>query len=243
MTDKHRNDIYGDDPHGEAGATPAIPAATVVLLREAEAGIETLMLHRTSKVSFGGMWVFPGGRIDPSDHEGMSSELEAAHQAAARETLEETKLSVDASAFAYFAHWTPPPGTPKRYSTYFFACKLPEQHDVEVDGEEIQSHAWLSPREALARHAKGEIDLAPPTWVTLYQLTRHHPLDTLFEVLENQAPRIYETHIATDSEGTRIALWTGDAGYEAMDASLEGTRHRLIMTQGGFSFEHSDIAY
>jgi len=28
-----------------------------------------------------------------------------------------------------------------------------------------------------------------------------------------------------------------------MDASLEGTRHRLIMTQGGFSFEHSDIAY
>ena len=33
------------------------------------------MLHRTSKVSFGGMWVFPGGRIDPEDHEGTDSEL------------------------------------------------------------------------------------------------------------------------------------------------------------------------
>ena len=52
------------------------------------------MLHRTSKVSFGGMWVFPGGRIDPEDHEGTDSELGAAYHAAARETLEETKLSV-----------------------------------------------------------------------------------------------------------------------------------------------------
>ena len=65
MNDKHRNDIYGDNPHGDSASTPAIPAATVVLLRESETGIETLMLHRTSKVSFGGMWVFPGGRIDP----------------------------------------------------------------------------------------------------------------------------------------------------------------------------------
>ena len=75
VNDKHRNDIYGDNPHGDSASTPAIPAATVVLLRESETGIETLMLHRTSKVSFGGMWVFPGGRIDPEDHEGTDSEL------------------------------------------------------------------------------------------------------------------------------------------------------------------------
>ena len=94
VNDKHRNDIYGDNPHGDSASSPAIPAATVVLLRESDTGIETLMLHRTSKVSFGGMWVFPGGRIDPEDHEGTDSELGAAYHAAARETLEETKLSV-----------------------------------------------------------------------------------------------------------------------------------------------------
>ena len=149
MNDKHRNDIYGDNPHGDSASTPAIPAATVVLLRESETGIETLMLHRTSKVSFGGMWVFPGGRIDPEDHEGTDSELGAAYHAAARETLEETKLSVDPDAFAYFAHWTPPPGTPKRYSTYFFASQLPNETSIEVDGEEIQGHAWMSPSRAL----------------------------------------------------------------------------------------------
>ena len=88
-----------------------------------EINAETERHTRDRWVSFGGMWVFPGGRIDPEDHEGTDSELGAAYHAAARETLEETKLSVDPDAFAYFAHWTPPPGTPKRYSTYFFASQ------------------------------------------------------------------------------------------------------------------------
>ena len=204
MNDKHRNDIYGDNPHGDSASTPAIPAATVVLLRESETGIETLMLHRTSKVSFGGMWVFPGGRIDPEDHEGTDSELGAAYHAAARETLEETKLSVDPDAFAYFAHWTPPPGTPKRYSTYFFASQLPNETSIEVDGEEIQGHAWMSPSQALERHAAGEIDLAPPTWVTLYQLSRHAPLSSLMKTLTEHTVRIYETCL----------LYTSDAADE-----------------------------
>ena len=243
VNDKHRNDIYGDNPHGDSASSPAIPAATVVLLRESKTGIETLMLHRTSKVSFGGMWVFPGGRIDPEDHEGTDSELGAAYHAAARETLEETKLSVDPDAFAYFAHWTPPPGTPKRYSTYFFASQLPNETSIEVDGEEIQGHAWMSPSRALERHAAGEIDLAPPTWVTLYQLSRHAPLSSLMKTLTEQTVRIYETHITTDEDGTRIALWSGDAGYESMDPNAPGGRHRLLMQPGGFTFEHSDLDY
>ena len=28
------------------------------------------MLHKNSKLAFGGMWVFPGGRIDDEDREG-----------------------------------------------------------------------------------------------------------------------------------------------------------------------------
>jgi 8-oxo-dGTP pyrophosphatase MutT (NUDIX family) len=54
----------------EAG-TPMVPAATVVLLRDALAtgGHEVLMLRRNTAVEFvGGMWVFPGGRVDPEDH-------------------------------------------------------------------------------------------------------------------------------------------------------------------------------
>ena len=85
---KHKNDIYGDDLKAEGDGSPAIPAATVVLLRD-DPDPRVLMLHKTSKIAFGGMWVFPGGRIDPEDHPADGDLDMAARNAAARETMEE----------------------------------------------------------------------------------------------------------------------------------------------------------
>lgn len=48
-------------------ATP-VPAATLVLLRDAAAGPEALLLRRSRATRFApGFYVFPGGRVDPSD--------------------------------------------------------------------------------------------------------------------------------------------------------------------------------
>ena len=48
---------------------PIRPAATVILVRDAADGFEILMLKRTSGAAFaGGMFVFPGGRVDGDDH-------------------------------------------------------------------------------------------------------------------------------------------------------------------------------
>ena len=48
---------------------PIRPAATVILVREADPGFEVFMLKRTGRASFaGGMFVFPGGRVDGDDH-------------------------------------------------------------------------------------------------------------------------------------------------------------------------------
>src|SRR3546814_18937094 len=85
---------------------PAIPAATVVLLRDGDEGLETLMLHRTSKVAFGGMWVFPGGRVDPEDRRPDDPDEEAAaRRAAAREAMEECELPGAAEDVVAFSHW------------------------------------------------------------------------------------------------------------------------------------------
>jgi ribonuclease/clavin/mitogillin len=44
------------------------PAATVVLLREGPAGLETLLTHRPATMAFApGVHVFPGGRVDAAD--------------------------------------------------------------------------------------------------------------------------------------------------------------------------------
>lgn len=250
---KHRNDIYGDDLDAQVAETAAIPAATVVLLRDAPEP-QVLMLHKTSKISFGGMWVFPGGRIDPEDYPSSSQKEEekedekdgdinvAARNAAARETMEEAGIESLPQDFVWFAHWTPPPITPKRFATWFFAARA-EQHDVSIDGGEIQDHQWLSPGAALQRHAAGEIDLAPPTWVTLYQLSLYSSTEEILARLDADATRIYETRIAKQEDGVRVAIWAGDAGYEPHDANVVGERHRLVMRPGGFIFENTVEAY
>ncbi|NDF84659.1 MAG: hypothetical protein EB144_06255, partial [Actinobacteria bacterium] len=44
------------------------PAATVMLIRDVADGFEVFMLQRTHSAAFaGGMYVFPGGRVDATD--------------------------------------------------------------------------------------------------------------------------------------------------------------------------------
>ena len=48
---------------------PIRPAATVILVRDNAHVLETLMLKRASEAAFaGGMYVFPGGRVEGDDH-------------------------------------------------------------------------------------------------------------------------------------------------------------------------------
>ncbi len=48
---------------------PIRPAASVILARDTDPGFEILMLRRTADAAFaGGMYVFPGGRVDGDDH-------------------------------------------------------------------------------------------------------------------------------------------------------------------------------
>ncbi|MBV9882862.1 MAG: NUDIX domain-containing protein [Sphingomonadaceae bacterium] len=73
-----------------------IPAATLVLMREAAGGPpELLVTERTGHMAFAaGALVFPGGRIDADDH--VTAErfgTDAARVAAIRETIEETGLA------------------------------------------------------------------------------------------------------------------------------------------------------
>jgi 8-oxo-dGTP pyrophosphatase MutT (NUDIX family) len=49
---------------------PARPAATVVVLRDGRAGLEVYLQRRTRTMGYAaGLWVFPGGAIDPADRD------------------------------------------------------------------------------------------------------------------------------------------------------------------------------
>ncbi len=224
------------------GDTPAVAAATLVLVTDRGNGIETLMLRKNSKITFGGMWVFPGGRVDDTDRlETATGDTEAAARAAAvRETREETEIGVEHDVLEWFAHWVPPPIAPKRFSTWFFAAEAPSDA-VTIDGGEIHDAEWMRPTDALRRRDAQELELAPPTWVTLHHLARHDTVTSFLDWARRVEPRFYETHIGSTDEGP-VALWEGDAGYETGDATIEGPRHRLVMALDGYRFEETDPA-
>ena len=149
-----------------------VEAATVILLRDGPDGLETLMLRRNSKLAFaGGMWVFPGGRVDPEDRTDVapSDELGAARRAAVREAVEEAGLAIAEEALVPFSHWTPPDLAPKRFLTWFFVAGAFDG-DVAIDLGEIHDQAWMRPADAMKRRNALEIELMPPTWVTLDRL-------------------------------------------------------------------------
>jgi 8-oxo-dGTP pyrophosphatase MutT (NUDIX family) len=220
---------------------PAIPAATVVLVRDAPAGggLEVLMLHRTSKGAFGGMWVFPGGRVEDDDRRADDDGDEpAARRAAVREAAEECGLSVDPNDVVLLSRWTPPPIAPKRFATWFFLARVPTG-EVVVDGGEIVDHRWLTPAAVLEQRDLGEVELAPPTWMTLNALTAASDVDDALARAAARRPVIhYETRWCT-LEGGAVAMWAGDAGYDTSDAEVEGPRHRLWMMPTGWWFEQS----
>ncbi len=216
---------------------PPIPAATVVLVRDGADGIESLMLHKNSKLAFGGMWVFPGGRVDPGDRDGAADDNESAQRAAVREAYEEAGLDVDAESLVWFAHWLPPSIAPKRFATWFFIAPAPAGA-VTIDGGEIHDSAWMRPRDALERRDALEIELAPPTWMTLYHLAEFETVADLMADARERTPTFYETHVAKGRDGL-IAMWRGDAGYESGDPDTPGARHRLRIDAGPWQLERS----
>ena len=241
---KHRNDIYGDvdETIPVDAQRAATSAATVALLRDSDAGPHVLMLRKNSKIAYGGMWVFPGGRIDADDFPPDGDKEVAARNAATREAQEEAGIDIDSVELIWFAHWTPPPNSPVRFATWFFAARASDQA-VNIDDGEIKAHQWIHPTDALAKHARGEIDLAPPTWVTLHHFARYESTAAALRHFAGRKARFYETRLAKRKDGVRVALWQGDAGYDSYDANLAGPRHRLIMTRDGFALENDVVDY
>jgi 8-oxo-dGTP pyrophosphatase MutT (NUDIX family) len=215
------------------------PAATVIVLRDTDDGLATLLLQREDRGAFAGLWVFPGGRVDDVDllADAPADELAAARRAAAREAMEEAGVNLEPATLVPFAHWMPPETSPKRFSTWFFVG-VPSQHDVVVDGAEIHDHRWLRPVDALDQHAVGSLGLAPPTWVTLHQLVAYERAADVVADAVGRMPERFATRPLQLDGGAIVLTWHGDAAYET-GVDGPGPRHRLLMEDGRWSYVRS----
>lgn len=217
------------------------PAATVILVKDSEKGLETLLLRRSRTLNFvGGAWVFPGGQIDPSDfsHDRPDRLTSAARQAAVREAGEEAGISIDPADLVYCSRWTTPEESPKRFDTWFFIAAV-SAAAVRVDGNEIREYRWLNPAEALESQRAGQIQLMPPTFVSLHELSRFDTAAAALNQYRKRLPVCFLPRIAIVPGGI-CSLYQGDAGYETKDPDRPGPRHRLWMMDSGWQYEKSD---
>lgn len=228
----------------EESATPAVahPAATVVLLRGGDGGCEVLLVRRSKKLAFhGGAWVFPGGRIDDADYDSERRDdiMHAARRAAVREMHEEAGLHIDAAALVPISRWVTPVMLAKRFDTWFFVG-IADAHEVRVDGGEIREHRWIRPSDALAAKRRGEIELPPPTFVTLLGLAEFATPAEALRRLTRTGTRTFTPRICL-IEGGACSLYEGDAGYEHDDPERPGARHRLWITGDDWKYERSGV--
>ncbi|MCC6434153.1 MAG: NUDIX domain-containing protein [Acidimicrobiales bacterium] len=226
---------------------PIRPAATVIVIRDRDGGggIETLLLRRSADLAFhGGSWVFPGGRLDPEDyHPERPDDLDhAAANAAAREAHEEAGVRVDPASLLPFAHWTTPPGRSRRFATWFFVAPLlgePAVFDVTVDGSEINDHLWVTPEEAIAAHATGEVELPAPTFVSLTRLAAYRDVAHAMASVPTEPYRSFTPRVVHVDGAWVVTLYNGDVAFEAdpVDLHAPGPRHRIWLTELPWRYE------
>lgn len=127
--------------------------------------------------------------------------------------LEEENLFIPAGALAYYGHWITQPGRTRRFDTRFFVTVAPEGQEGAHDAAETVHHLWTTPRSALERAERGEIELVYATRQTLSDLGRFadpraafHYAMNLAEIPTNRAC------LAQGRQGART-FRRGDAPY------------------------------
>jgi 8-oxo-dGTP pyrophosphatase MutT (NUDIX family) len=221
---------------------PVFPAATVVLVRDGEMGLEALLVQRSQAVKhMGGMWVFPGGKVDEADYPADRDEYRAALNAAIRETEEEAGLSLTADQLVYLSHWTTPEGAKKRFATWFFLAILNDGQEVQVDGGEIAHHRWISPQTACAESADESeaLRFMPPTFVSLKDLSDYTTCETARAVIDGREAIVYAPRMVFIEDGICF-LYAGDAGYLDENPETAGPRHRSYMVDGKLEYISRD---
>ncbi|HEV3475503.1 MAG TPA: NUDIX hydrolase [Actinomycetota bacterium] len=193
------------------------PAATVIVARSFDDGIEVLALTRAAASRFApGFTVFPGGAIEPGD-EGLAARLfgapdEAARACALRELYEEAGVLLTAEGpqirepgepidtirfdppapdmLVEVSRWIAPEQLEKRFDARFFATGAPAGLRPHPDGTEIEDARWARPEDLLAAAERGDATLMWPTYVTLRELQGCRSVADVLALRVDQVDRI-----------------------------------------------------
>lgn len=206
----------GEQVNTGPASTPRV-AASVIVVRGGDSALELLLVQRNPAARFmGGVWVFPGGSVDPAD--GVTGESEGLQQAlraaALREVAEEAGIRLDGGEqLVPFSRWITPAYLATRFDTWFFVTPAPYGAEPQIDGEECVAAQWTTPANALAAHRSGQLPLVFPTIKHLEALQAHRSANALIEHAYEQEIVPIEPRVMMTGDQPQVLL-PGDAGYE-----------------------------
>jgi glyoxylase-like metal-dependent hydrolase (beta-lactamase superfamily II)/8-oxo-dGTP pyrophosphatase MutT (NUDIX family) len=132
-----------------------------------------------------------GGRLISGERAGQ---LMAYRDQPFVELLEKQDLYIAAGELAYVGHWVTAPHRVRRFDARFFVALAPPGQKGAHDAAETVDSMWITPRQALERGARGEIELVNATQQTLNELQRFSTaaeamqhVRSLKEIEENRA--------------------------------------------------------
>lgn len=192
----------GEELNTDADVTVPRDAASVVVLRGGAETLEVLLVQRTHEARFmPGVWVFPGGAVDPGG--------EDLRGAAVRELQEEAGLVADVDALVPYSRWITPAEVKIRFDTWFFLVSVPDGAEPRIDGVECIDVTWRTPAAAL----DGSLDLVFPTIKHLEQFSPFPSADALLAHARGQEVRPVVPRIVVEGEVARVLL-PGEPGYD-----------------------------
>lgn len=135
--------------------------------------------------------------------------------------LAEEDLQLELDRLVYWAHWITPTFENRRYDTRFFALQVPADQEASVDHGELTQHAWLGEADVRRHEASGEMQLAPPTRMTLEDLwAAYRAHDSLAAMLAAERTRCVPPILPrwiTHADDTVELVLPWDAQYAQVD--------------------------
>jgi 8-oxo-dGTP pyrophosphatase MutT (NUDIX family) len=189
------------------------PACSVILLRRggkhADRALEVLLVRRNLAARFmPGVWVFPGGTIDPEDGDGEKARIACA----VRELREEAGIELDPAELVPYSRWITPEMVPTRFDTYFYLALAPAHSPPEPDGVETIDAGWFEPARALELHRAGELALVFPTIKHLESLLPYRTSEEALNAARGRPVEPILPRVIGKGEERRVVL-PGDPDY------------------------------
>lgn len=133
--------------------------------------------------------------------------------------LEREDLVLACEELVPYAHWITPVFMPKRFDTWFYLARAPQDQAALHDGREAVDSVWIRPADAIAQAAAGTRTIVPATLVNVQKLGFSATVNDAIQAARTQpVVRVLpELEQRADGAVLKIPL---DAGYRVSEMPM-----------------------